>query len=429
MKKVLQTAVFTLLLFSTTFASGFQLNEHGAKAMSMANAFTAYANDASAVYFNPAAISYSKGTKIMLGISPILPSNSFEGPTPLTTKTDAESKVFFPFNAYFTHKINDQWGFGFAVNVPFGLGTEWDETWPGRYLAQETDLKTFFFQPVISYKFSEKFAIGVGINYSFADVTIARMTPRAIPGTTVVLSDSRTLLEGDDTAIGFTASLMIKPSDKVSIGATYRSEVEYEFEGEATSTPGSIDFTHPLLGNVSLPLPNGEATAPLTLPQNLQVGIAVKANEKLTVTADFQYVGWSSYDKLEISFKEYRTPSLPGQPQNPLLVSSAVRDFEDNFAIRGGFEYKSSEKLAIRGGVYYDKNPIKDELVEPQLPDNDRIGLSGGVGLKLSENVSLDLAYLFLLMGDREVTNSEFGFNGTYSTSIHLFAFNFQFGL
>ena len=190
-------------------------------------------------------------------------------------------------------------------------------------------------------------------------------------------------------------------------------------------------------------MPSGKIAAPLTLPQGLQAGISVKASEKLIVNADFQYTGWSSYDKLEVSFQEYRLPSLPGQPENPLLVTSAPRDYEDNFAIRGGFEYKSSEKLAIRGGLYYDKNPVKDELVEPTLPDNDRLGFSAGLGIKLSPAVSLDIGYLFLLMQDREITDSQVTnpdpvaqainpgavFNGTYSSSVHLFAVNFTFGL
>ncbi|MGD8781054.1 MAG: outer membrane protein transport protein, partial [Ignavibacteria bacterium] len=173
--------------------------------------------------------------------------------------------------------------------------------------------------------------------------------------------------------------------------------------------------THPLLGTIALP--QGEVTAPLTLPQNLQAGIAYHLNEKLTLAADFQYTGWSSYDKLEITFTEAN------------VVSSAARDYENNFAIRGGFEYQSSKQLAIRGGLYYDKNPIKDEVVEPTLPDNDRIGFAGGVGIGLAENINLDLGYLFLLMGDREITDSEFDFNGTYSTTVHLFAVNLTLGL
>ncbi|MGD8779279.1 MAG: outer membrane protein transport protein, partial [Ignavibacteria bacterium] len=242
MKKALQTAVLALIIFSNAFASGFQLNEHGAKAMSMANAFTAYANDPSALYFNPAAIAFHKGTKIMLGVSPIAPSYSFEGPSPSTTSTDAENKVFLPFNFYATHKINEQWAVGFAVNVPFGLGTEWDQAWAGKYLAIETELQTFFFQPVVAFKPSENISISVGVNFSLADVTIKRKNYEVAALNPDVLAS----VEGDDTGFGFTAAIMFKPSDKISLGAAYRSEVSYDFEGDATSEPSSV--THPLLG-------------------------------------------------------------------------------------------------------------------------------------------------------------------------------------
>jgi len=56
--------VLLVLLFtaSTSFAAGFRLPEAGAKAMGMGFAFTAQADDPSAIYFNPAGLTQLKGT-------------------------------------------------------------------------------------------------------------------------------------------------------------------------------------------------------------------------------------------------------------------------------------------------------------------------------------------------------------------------------
>ncbi|TYB81177.1 MAG: hypothetical protein FXF54_14905 [Kosmotoga sp.] len=58
--KMLFLYVFTVLIVPTfVFANGFQINEQGAKALGMGGAFVAQADDPSALYFNPAGITYS----------------------------------------------------------------------------------------------------------------------------------------------------------------------------------------------------------------------------------------------------------------------------------------------------------------------------------------------------------------------------------
>ena len=105
-KKITLVIMLTVLLTGSAYSSGFQINEHGAKAMSLAGAFTALANDASAVQYNPAALVYLDGTIISLGSTYIRPSGSFEGPDgALSTKSDLKNRFFTPINFYITHKI------------------------------------------------------------------------------------------------------------------------------------------------------------------------------------------------------------------------------------------------------------------------------------------------------------------------------------
>ena len=87
-------------------AGGFQLNEHGAKPMGLGGAFTAIANDASAVYWNGAGLSYLEGTNFLLGAALIAPSTSFRGVTPSVEKTSMKSQVFLPPHFFVSHKIS-----------------------------------------------------------------------------------------------------------------------------------------------------------------------------------------------------------------------------------------------------------------------------------------------------------------------------------
>lgn len=418
-KTILSLFTLVLTLNLSIFASGFQINEHGARAMAMAGAFTGLATDASTVYYNPAGLTNLNGTHFLAGVTLIAPSASFTGPTPLTTETEMESQVFTPFNFYVTHRFSEQWAVGLGVNNQYGLGTEWPEDWVGNELAVDTEIRSFYFTPAVAFKPSDVFSIGVGLTYAFADVKILRKSAHPLPGQPKFELN----LEGDATSIGFSAGVFVKPSEVVSLGLSYRSENSFDFEGDATSTPSG--FTHPQLG-VTIPFPNGPVKAPLTTPQNITFGIGLTPSECLTVSADFQYVGWSSYDKLEVTFENYDLDPTTPEKEN---VQSADRKYENSFIARLGAEYLISPEFALRGGFLYDKNPVQDEYVEPTLPDADRIGINIGFGYNFSESVKVDFAYLLLLFSEREVTNSKFGFNGTYQNTAHLFGLNFGYAI
>jgi long-chain fatty acid transport protein len=354
----------------------------------------------------------------MAGVSLIAPSTKFTGPSPLTTETEMEKQIFTPFDFYVTHQFNENWYAGLSVNNQYGLGTKWPSDWVGNQLAVDTEIKSFFFTPVVAYKFSDQFSLSAGAVITYADVKIINRTAHPITSQPTV----EVLLEGNKLGYGFSAGLMYKPVEQLSLGLSYRSEVKFDFEGTATSDPAS--FTHPLAGQI--PFPNGDIMAPLTTPQNITFGVGFKPSPALTLAADFQYIGWSSYDKLEVTFANYDlSPTTPGI-QN---VRSAERNYENTFILRGGAEYKLSDVFALRGGVFFDKNPVKTEYVEPILPDANRIGLNVGFGYMFTQNFGIDFGYLLLLFQERDVTGSKFGFNGTYESMSHIVGVDFSYSL
>ena len=420
MKKLVLLGIISVFISANTFAGGFQLNEQGARAMAMAGAFTGLANDPSAIYFNPAGITQLRGTNFLAGVTLIMPLATYTAPGNSQTEYEQKSQTFTPVNFYLTHQITDELSVGLSFNNQYGLGTKWDPTWPGRYLAVNTDVKSYFGTAVVAYKVLDNLSISAGAVFAQANVTIEKESPYPAP----LPGDFMISLKGDGTAFGFTGGVLFKPLDNLSIGACYRSEMSFDLSGTATSTPSG--FTHPLLHQF-LPFPYGDISAPLTTPQNATLGLAFQANDNVTLTADFQYIGWSSYDKLEVTFANYDFDFNPANGQQN--VQSAVRDYKNTFIARVGMEYKISDAFSFRAGLLYDRNPVKDEFVEPTLPDADRIGLNIGYGTKIGDNFGLDVSYMLLLFADRQVSNSTFGFNGTYKTTAHLFGVNLSYSL
>ncbi|MBN1447562.1 MAG: outer membrane protein transport protein [Bacteroidetes bacterium] len=421
-KRVTLSAVLCILLTlppAEAFAGGFQLNEHGARSMAQASAFAARANDPSAIFFNPAGLSFQRGAQIMAGATLIAPSYSYYGPSNLNSNEqwDMKNNLFYPPNVYLTNTWTDGMLKGLAIGIglttPFGLGTEWDDDWIGRSVTREIELQTFYVMPTISYAFNDWFSVGVGANVVFSSVMLRRAVTNFDPVLNLELEGS------GDIAFSWNAGIILKPVEDISFGFTYRAETQVDFEGEA-------DF-HPPATLAAL-FPGGDVTTGIALPATWFAGIAWAVTEDFDVEFDLQGIGWSSYDKLALDFA-VDAENTPGVSQTDV---SSPKDYEDTFIARLGAEYRIPlSGIAIRAGYFYDSNPVPDKSLEPLLPDSDRHGLNIGIGLDVIPNIRLDAAYLHMIILDRvtEATSYPGGvyMDGMYTGSADLFAFNITY--
>ena len=146
-------------------SSGFLIYEHGAAAMGMAGAFVSIANNATAVFHNPAGMAWLQGTQVSLGGTFIIPKGSLSlpnWPDPTYKNVDQLDQTFLAPNFYLTHKFGDKVAAGIGVFAPYGLGTKWPTKYPLRYLGTSTEMQTILVNPAISYKVNENLAFGGG---------------------------------------------------------------------------------------------------------------------------------------------------------------------------------------------------------------------------------------------------------------------------
>ncbi|MFO7447732.1 MAG: outer membrane protein transport protein [Ignavibacteriaceae bacterium] len=136
-----------------------------------------------------------------------------------------------------------------------------------------------------------------------------------------------------------------------------------------------------------------------------------------------QYVGWSSYDTLKVNFEEATVPDAAGP-----------RLYDDSFILRFGGDYKASDKLNILAGIFYDKNPVEEEMISPSLPEGNRLGFSAGLNYSLTAKLDLSASYLYLHTFEVEITDSKQmidsnPFNGTYNISAHIASVSLSYSL
>ncbi|MBU2471937.1 MAG: outer membrane protein transport protein, partial [Bacteroidetes bacterium] len=357
MKKLFNVSLMFLIVWlmfaPQVFAGGFQLNEHGAKAMGMGGAFTAQANDPSAIFFNPAGLGFQKGMKVMLGTTLMFPSTTFKYGT---EEPKMESQIFYPSNFYGTYALENGLVFGLGYFNAYGLGTKWPENWVGRELAVKTDLKTYFINPTAAYKINDQLSLGLGFSYVIASVEMS-FRPGINPGPNVaptLYGDA--VLDASANGYNFNFGLLYKFNEDLSFGASYRHSTKLDFSGDVTFTMGPLQSY----------FPGGEGKTEITLPTSIFAGIAYNFSQDFTVEAGFQYVGWKSYDTLKVNIPVGPVFPLTGKPlQEP---DAKPKDWENAYLIRLGAEYRYND-FAFRAGYVYDKTPQPDKSVEPMLPD------------------------------------------------------------
>jgi len=396
------------LSFSTAFSSGYQLNEHGARAVSMGGAFVARAWDPSSIYYNPAGLSYVKGFNVMLGGTLILPSTTFTDPN--ATQWKMNSLTFFPPNAYVTYNFDNGLAAGIGVFTPEGLGTSWPQNWVGKYIITKINLQSFDINPTVSYSFlNDMVSIGAGFDYVLGNVDLEKYNSSPLSDTAGNPVSPFVKMSGNAKGTGFNFGVMLKPYENISLGFSYRSKITYKVDN-GTATYSGAD-------GLASSLPSGTVSTSLPLPATWYAGIAYTGAD-YSIEADYQFVEWSAYKELSISFQN------PGPNGNPDPV---VGNYSNSYIIRVGGEYKIDEMWALRAGVFYDKNPIPDAYDLPLLPDADRLGLNIGFGVNVTNNVSVDASYMFLPFKQRTITTSAYGFNGTYNMTANLLGLNISY--
>lgn len=417
-KYFLGTAVLFVLVVCIAVGGGYQINEQGARAVGMGGAFVANASDPSAIYYNPAGLTSQKGINLLLGGNLIIPSTTFKGPLPSTTETPTNSQVFTPINIYGTYQVNDKIVVGLGVFNPFGLGTEWPDLWgqaaDGIYYGSQSsvkaDVQTWYINPSIGYKINDQLSIGLGVSYVYGSVKLIRKI-----GFQPLLSAYGTAnLDGTGSGYNINAGILYKPLDEVTVGLSYRMTTKIEFSGD-------MKFTDiPALLTSFFPGGTGKATLPM--PGTLQVGVAYKATEELTLEGDLQYIQWSEYDKLSLDIQPvlYLPPAYGGKmTQGP---TTYVKDWVDNVILRGGAEYKLDEETTLRGGVILDLTPQPPSKAEPMLPDADRLDISLGGSYKINDKISIDASYMLVLFMERDAKTAQLP--GTYNSTAHIISVN-----
>jgi long-chain fatty acid transport protein len=405
--------------------AGFALIEQNASGLGNAYAGqAAAAENASTIYYNPAGLTYVPGTQVSGSVGLIKPSAQFTDDgasrSPLGAGTgrpapagggngsDAGGWAAVP-NFYISTQVTTNLWAGLGVTAPFGLTTEYDSNFIGRFQSQKVQLKTIDINPTLAYKLNDTISLGGGFSYQKTQLSLDRsfsLVASAVPETVRI----------NDNSLGWNLGMMINAGPSTRIGLTYRSAVSHE-----------------LTGNVNITgIGNAAASAKVTFPDSASIAISHHFNEKWQLLGDVTWTHWSKIQNVPLILT---TAGLGAFPAGT-VADTLDFQFKDSYRAGLGLNYRWTQDFTAKFGAAYDSTPVPDAAhLTTFLPDSSRTWLSVGGKYKVTNVDTIDFGYAHLFMSDASVlrnkgTAAAAGqqgiVSGTYKDTVNIFSIQYS---
>ena len=427
------TIVLTLAFIGSTRlanASGYALIDQNASGAGNAYAgAAAVAEDASTIFFNPAGMSYLPNSQFVASGQAIKPTATFDNNNSKTIGStnlrggnggDPGDWAFLP-NFYYAKAVSDSIHLGLGVNSPFGLQTQYENGWVGRYQALNSKLQTININPSVSYKANDWLSLGAGINIQYAETTLSNAIDQGTicygtllrgictgRGITPQNSDGNVNIKGDDWGVGYNFGVIFQPIESTRIGIAYRSRINYALKGNA-SFSNIANLPQPLLGRFT----NSAVTADFSAPDSVSGSIVHQLNSQWDLLGDVTWTHWSL-------FKQLKVVNSTGA-----ILNNQIENWQDTMRYSVGASYRYTEQLKLRVGSAYDQTPTTNTTRTARIPDNNRVWMSLGANYKLSASSSFDAAYTHIFIDNASINQGAVGtatgqLQGNYSSSIDI---------
>lgn len=438
---------FTLCLLLCTVpstfahADGFRNPFHDSAAIAQGNAFAAQADNASAIFYNPAGMTQLRGIQFAGGVQFVSVNTKFTSPTGATVQNDKPFPIGLPppGQLFVTANLKDlgvSWlgdlSAGLGVQNLYGFAAKYPVNGPFNTAVTFAQLPLIAIKPTLAYKLTESFSVGLGADIltfaNFLGEGQAERQFQAAPGSGFPAGTSLEL-NGQGTTAGLNASFLYTPwrtedgKPRLSIAGIWRSQAVLPLKGEFRANGALV----------------ANASTSIRLPEVWTGGVAfwpVRHHEReWKLEVDVDYVRWQSIRDASVQFSNGATIPNPQQWKNAMTVNV-------------GTEYKwlgltdtHAWDVALRTGYMRSQTPVSDLNFDPAFADNDAHVVSAGVGflchaggkffgliacadedkgLFAKRSMGMDLSYQAFLFDTRTVTGSPNPtVNGTYRTTNH----------
>ena len=373
-------------------AGGYIIPHQTARGLSLSNAMTAGVNDASAVYYNPAALSEVNGDNVLASGIYVNVINSVEN-SGRKSRNKHDDNFLATFFANY-HIPGTDLTLGIGTYTPFGLVTEYGSDAFTRFAAVQTELKTIYVTPALSWNPTNYLSLGAGLSFVHASGVFSRalcLDPISFCTQPLGLEGTVRLTDTAD-AFAYNIGLLVKPIETLKFGFSYRSRVDLRFDSATAKFGGA--FLNPTVKADLSPIP---------LPPVINAGLFWQITPNWGAEFVYEYTRWSEFKNFTTTF----SPIPIFVPlRAPILGFQLPQDWKNTNTLRFGSFYTLNENWELRGGIAAEQTPIPNKTLNPAIPGADLLTLNAGIGYKW-EKFSVDLGYMAVFYKTRRVTNNE----------------------
>lgn len=404
-RRVVKTCLSLALASAAShgFASGFAINEQSVSSMGTAFAGrSSSADDASTVFSNPAGMARIKREQVSGGIALIHAKTDIDNASGSASGSNDGDMVPFigaPMG-YYVKPLDDKWSFGLGLYVPFGLVTDYERNFQGRYHGDRSEVRVVTLQPTLSYRFNEQLSIGFGPTINRIDGELTSAINNPIPGA----GDGKVKIKGDDTALGYNVGVLFEITPQTRFGLTYHSKVDYRLKGDTkVSGPGFV---------IGSSAGTYDASLELTTPESVDFSVTHELDADWTLYAGSTWTRWSRLEEIRADNK-----GVGGLLGGALTSINEPQNWHDTWAHAVGAAYKLNPQWTLRAGLAVDQSPTNNADRSPRIPTGDRKILSLGTAWSPNEDVTIDLAYSYLMEDDAHIERDDY--RATYKNTAH----------
>ena len=426
LQKVFLFGLTASLSVNFACASGFKIPEQSGDSVAMAASNVATSFSADAAYYNPANMVFMPVNHDFAFSAQYMRLGKLDYHNKSTTfgnaNYDTSSKVgnfFVPGIHFISPFVGDRTRFGFSLAVPAGMTMKWSDPFP-KSIAEHFEIQVVELAPSIAYLINDQLSFAVGaravytsgvVKNEVSNATISAQIPGV--GTQSANLSARRELTGDSWDFGYNLALTYKPTQNLSLAATYRSKVNLTVEGDAkikssldTSNLSALITAYPQLAPLLAQIKagyegeyNGDVSIDIPLPAILTLGAAYQWND-WTFSFAYDRTFWSA-------LKEFDFEYARAVPVSAMFDKPVEKDWHDTDTFRFGVAYQYNKDLRLMGGFAIDEAAADANKVRFELPDTKSYIYSLGANYKFSDSFDLTGAALYQDRQAREINSPD----------------------
>ncbi len=427
-----------LALSPAARAAGFYFTDTGTRGMARAGAFVAGADDLSAQYYNPAALTQLDGPQVYINHTVFHQSVRFTrvdlDETGAVTQTWPEVHNQAAPMQIPAFGVGHDFGlpntyFAFGMWTPMAPSMSFPHDGSTSYTLKDSLTWQIWGGPSVAQRIGW-LSVGLGVHWTLVraeqslnlmicqdenwfDGEIGNCPADANPDENDLMAEMSML---DPARLTGNLGLLAAPTDWLKVGFSVLPPLKVKGKGKL-----AVEFVedHWLLegdgeGNANLlatqSTTDEDITVLLTMPWILRGGVAVRPVPKLELEGAVVWQRWSSSKEIRVTDVNIvlESSGSPILPDDQVIEDDVVlpQGYRDAWSFRLGGQSELSELLTLRAGAYYETSAIPTSSLSVALVDAPKWGLSTGLSVNVKDRLSIDAGFIQTFLQTQEIRDS-----------------------